>query len=246
MPKNNMSPVNSLPDDTNLSAASDMKDFAIPKESLSVNQMANQGVPEKELSRANPIKNAQRPNQTAVFGKSELLNANQILSEILKLQIGHRVADLGAGGGMFTLQAARLVGDKGVVYAVDIIKNSLLDIESKARMANLYNIKTVWSNLEIVGATKIADETLDVVMLVNVLFQASETDKMIQEGARLLKNGGKMLIVDWSNSKPGIGPNSSRQIDPNKISAQAQAAGLSPQQEFAAGQYHFGLIFSKA
>lgn len=228
-----------------VSTSSNTNDFSLPKENIPFNQMANQGVPKKELSHANPLKKTTKPNQTTVFGKSELLNANQILSEILNLQIGHRVADLGAGGGMFTLQAARLVGDKGEVYAVDVIKNSLMDIESKARMANLYNIKTVWSNIEIVGATKITDETIDIVMLVNVLFQANATDQMILEGTRLLKRGGKMLIIDWSNTKTGVGPHRDRQIDPQNILSQAQMAGLKLQQEFAAGQYHFGLIFIK-
>lgn len=241
------------------STATKPQDFQIPQDNnqavdqnmsnadLSLNQIANQGVPAKESgANANIMKKeVKQNNQASVFGKSELLDANQILGEMLNIKIGHRVADLGAGGGMFSLQAARLVGDQGEVYAVDIMKNTLSDIESKARMANLYNVKAVWSNIEILGATKIPEASLDFVLLVNVLFQSKATDKMIAEGARLLKSGGKMLVVDWSNTKAGMGPHSDRQIDPNKIKAEAQAANLNLEQQFIAGQYHFGLIFIK-
>jgi len=210
---------------------------------LPTNQLANQGLKTNQLTPA-PIND--KKNQIAVFGKSELLNAHQILTQILKLKAGNRLADLGAGGGLFTLQAARLVGEQGEVYAVDIMKSILSDIDSKARMANLYNIKTVWSNLEILGATKIPEATLDFVLLVNVLFQSTATDKILAEAVRLLKNGGKMLIIDWSATTTGLGPHKDKQIDPNNIIRQAEVINLRLEQEFKAGQYHFGLIFVKS
>lgn len=210
-----------------------------------VNQIANQGLARDKNT---PIKAPglePQKNQTAVFGKSELLNANQILSQMLGLKTGQRVADLGAGGGLFTLQAARLVGNQGEVYAVDIMKTILSDIESKSRMANLYNIKTVWSNIEILGATKIPEATLDFVFLINILFQSTSIDKMLNEAARLMKNGAKMLVIDWSDSNTKVGPQNNRRLDPNNIINQAQTMNLILEQQFIAGQYHFGLIFIK-
>ncbi|OGY93941.1 MAG: hypothetical protein A2406_03490 [Candidatus Komeilibacteria bacterium RIFOXYC1_FULL_37_11] len=224
-------------------------DFQIPPATdpanISANQMANQDLGSDQQNNSPSAATNHRQNQTAVFGKSELLNANQILGQILGIKNGQRVADLGAGGGMFTLQSARLVGDQGEVYAVDVVKNCLSDIESKARMANLYNIKTVWSNIEIVGATKIPEESLDFVLLVNVLFQTNKTDQVLKEGKRLLKTGGKMLIIDWSARKGGVGPRNDRHISPETINSQAQKINLIPEQQFKAGQYHFGQIFIK-
>ena len=222
-------------------------DFQIPPttNNPSVNQMANQDLIVEQKNIDSPVTFGNKKNQATVFGKSELLNANQILGQILGIKIGQRVADLGAGGGMFTLQSARLVGEQGEVYAVDVVKNCLSDIESKARMANLYNIKTVWSNIEIVGATKIPEESLDFVLLVNVLFQTKKTDQALKEGKRLLKSGGRMLVIDWSDHRGGIGPHQDRHINPATISSQAQKINLIPEQQFKAGQYHFGQIFIK-
>ena len=238
-----------LPDDTLSATTTHLADpnFINPSATTDtpVNQIANQGLtPDKNTPiKAKPVE--PQKNQTAVFGKSELLNANQILSQMLDLKTGQRVADLGAGGGLFTLQAARLVGNQGEVYAVDIMKTILSDIESKSRMANLYNIKTVWSNIEILGATKIPEATLDFVFLINILFQSKSIDKMLSEAARLMKNGGKMLVIDWSDNNAKVGPHNDRRLDPNNIIAQAEKINLVLEQQFMAGQYHFGLIFIK-
>jgi SAM-dependent methyltransferase len=231
----NQDPGSADPNFTNPSLASDTP----------VNQLANQDVTIEKNTPITPDPNDIKQDQAAVYGKSELLNANEILGQLLGLKIGDRVADLGAGGGLFTLQAARLVGDQGEVYAVDIMKTILSDIESKARMANLYNIKTVWSNLEILGATKIPEASLDFVFLVNTLFQSKESKKILTESKRLLKSGGKMLVIDWNNDNSGLGPHVDRQIDPKDIITQAQSISLNLEKQFIAGQYHFGLVFIK-
>ncbi|MCD4760455.1 methyltransferase domain-containing protein [bacterium] len=189
--------------------------------------------------------NTPAANQAQVYGKSELLDAGKILTEILEIKTGQVVADLGVGGGFFTLQAARLVGEQGQVYAVDIMKEILNDIESQARMAGLYNIKTIWSNLEMVGAAKIPEETLHLAMLNNILFQSQKHYEMLTEASRLIMPSGRLLIIDWSDTGPGFTPDAKMQVDPNKIISQAQELGLILEQKFQAGKYHFGLIFSK-
>ena len=184
-------------------------------------------------------------SQSQVFGQSELLNAGSILKDILGLGPRHVVGDLGAGGGMFTISAARLVGDQGQVYAVDVMRHVLGDIESKARMARLNNIKTVWSNLEMVGAARIKEASLDFAILVNVLFQSKKHEAILTEATRLLKTGGQLLVIDWSDTRPGFAPANDRQVDPQRIIQLAAANGLTLEREFKAGHYHFGLILIK-
>lgn len=219
--------------------------------SLTVNQQANQDLsPEKantinKPASSNPTNTKNTPNQQQVFGKSELLDSGKILSEILGLQNGQVVADLGAGGGMFSIQAARLVGEQGQVYAVDIIRNTLSDIDSRARLSGLYNIKTIWSNLEIFGATAIPEASLDCAMLINILFQSDKHPEILAEANRLLKPNGRLLIIDWSDTTPGFTPDSSRQVSPDKLIEIAPQTNFVLEKQFQAGQYHFGLLFIK-
>ena len=186
------------------------------------------------------------PTQEQTFGKSELLDAGAILKDILGIKAGNIVGDLGAGGGMFTTQSAMIVGNQGQVYAVDVMKNILGEIESKARMTGLTNIKTIWSNLEMVGVTKIKEASLDFALLVNILFQSTKHFEILSEATRFLKPNGKLLIVDWSNTAPGFAPPSDRQVDPETIKQRANQLSLTLDQEFKAGNYHFGLVFIKA
>lgn len=233
-------------------------DNTLPNNNLTANQIANQGVPDNEsnttiLNQAkiptqeveDIVRPTPAPNQQQVYGRSELLDSGAILRDFLQLKIGNMVADLGAGGGLFSIQAARLVGDQGQVYAVDILKNALSEIESKARMSGLNNIKTVWSNIEIIGATQINEQSLDAVMLVNVLFQSNKHYEIMGEATRLLKNGGRLLVVDWSDTNSSFAPSNDRKVDPKSLIQHANQLGLNLANEFKAGNYHFGLIFTK-
>ncbi|MCB9803134.1 class I SAM-dependent methyltransferase [Candidatus Nomurabacteria bacterium] len=179
-------------------------------------------------------------------GGNNLLDAQYILTQKVKIQAGEVVADLGAGGAAyFTMQAAKIVGDQGQVYAVDVVKNVLSSIDSKAKMSGLYNVKTIWSNLEILGATKIPEASLDHAMLINILFQSQKKSEMITEAIRLLKPGGKLTIIDWSDNTPGFAPPQNLQVNKEEVLQIAQNLSLSLEEEFVAGNYHFGLIFIK-
>src|SRR4030042_3326582 len=107
-----------------------------------------------------------------VPGGKELLNPQDLVQNKLGVTYGSKVADLGCGGaGYFVLQSAQQVGPQGVVYAVDILKPVLANVETRAKGLGFDNIKTLWSNLEKYGETKINDEEIDFTLLVNVLFQ---------------------------------------------------------------------------
>jgi ubiquinone/menaquinone biosynthesis C-methylase UbiE len=197
-----------------------------------------------ETNIASTVSTSVLPQQN-IGGKSEFLDAGKILSEILQVKKGDMVGDLGAGGGLFLMQIARLVGDQGQVYAVDVVKNILSELESKARLSGLNNIKTIWSNLEVVGAAKIKNDSLDSAILVNVLFQSQKHYEILAEATRLLKNGGKLLIIDWENNNLSFGPPKDRLIDLNQVIGLASELNLELAQQFKAGPYHFGLIFTK-
>jgi len=184
--------------------------------------------------------------KSKIPGGNELLNPEYILKDKLKLFYGSRVADLGCGGsGYFSFQAAQMAGDSGLVYAVDVLKMVLKNIDHRAKMLGLKNIKTVWSNLETVGGAKINDATVDFVMLVSVLFQNEHPERVFREGARLLKSKGKLLVVDWKQGIFPFGPPAEKKIDPDKVYDFALGAGLKKKDQFDAGRFHYGIVFER-
>ncbi len=174
-----------------------------------------------------------------------LLNFQKIL-ERAGLRQNMIVGDLGCGGvGYFVLQAAKMVGKDGIVYAIDILKTALQGIESKARLEKLYNIKTIWSDLEIYKATKIKDGELDVVLLTNIMHQSKNPSSIIREAIRMLKKDGKILIVEWEQTGSPFGPKVENRISKKMIEKIANTNNLKKEKEFKAGKYHYGIIFKK-
>ena len=75
-------------------------------------------------------------------GRAEQLQIDRVM-DILGIVPGKSVADIGAGSGFFTVLAARRVGDKGMVYAVDINPKAIQYIDARLKKEDLHNVKTV-------------------------------------------------------------------------------------------------------
>jgi ubiquinone/menaquinone biosynthesis C-methylase UbiE len=181
-----------------------------------------------------------------ISGGNELLDPKNIF-ERLGVGAGAKLADLGCGGaGHFIIPAAKIVGQNTTCYAVDILKSVLQSVISKARSLGLNNIKLIWTNLEIIGSTKIKANSLDFALLINILFQSKQDENIIQEAVRLLKSGGSLLVIDWNQNPASFGPAPVDRIKAETVKKIAAKLKLKLKDEFAAGTYHYGLIFTKS
>jgi ubiquinone/menaquinone biosynthesis C-methylase UbiE len=172
---------------------------------------------------------------------TELLNPIEILKRAGVAE-GMKVVDMGCGSsGHFVFPAAHMVGEKGKVYGVDILKSALAGIESRRKMEGVTNVEMVWSDIEVYNGTKIASGSADVVLLVN----NEPNEAMIKESARLVKDGGKLVIVDWEKVASPFGPPTKDRLDKEETKKRVEALGLKFSEEFKAGPYHFGIIFTR-
>lgn len=181
---------------------------------------------------------------------ADLQKSNELLKvDVFKkigLEEGMAVGDLGCGNlAYYAMGSAKIVGKNGPVYAVDILKTALDAVSARAKREGLENLKTVWSNLEVVGATNIPAGSLDAVFIHNVLFQSSAHEGFLKETARLLKSGGKLMIIDWKKTGAPFGPPVSDRPDPETVKALAVQNGFQLSEDFEAGPFHWGMIFVK-
>lgn len=186
------------------------------------------------------------PLVSSIASGNALINPAFVLGEV-GVGEGMTVADLGCGShGFFVFQASEMVGDKGVVFAVDIQKSVLEAIDSKIRLDNVSNVKTVRADLEVVGAgSAIPNSSLDRNFLINTLYQTKDCTAVCREAARMLKAGGKLLIVEWKKTAAPFGPAPDRRVAQETARQCAEAAGLILEKNFNAGQYHYGMVFVK-
>ncbi|MBU1612881.1 class I SAM-dependent methyltransferase [Patescibacteria group bacterium] len=174
-----------------------------------------------------------------------LIDPYKVISK-MGLKSGMRVADMGCGRtGHFIFSISKIIGETGIIYAVDIMKDVLESIKGRVRSEGYENIQTIWSNVEKPGATPIPADSLDVCMFINVLFGVKERDKAISEALRLLNDGGLLVVIDWIRRLGPLGPSAEKIIKPNVFIDLAAEKGLKLVQNFAAGDYHFCLIFKK-
>src|SRR5436190_19069151 len=77
-------------------------------------------------------------------GRDERLQVERVM-DLLGIEGGKNVADIGAGSGWFTVRAARRLAGSGTVYAVDINPEAIKYIDQRAKEERLENVKTVLS-----------------------------------------------------------------------------------------------------
>lgn len=154
------------------------------------------------------------------------------------------IADLGAGSGAYTLAAAKLV-PIGKVYAVDINRGILPFIKAKVAAHGHHNIEVIWGDIDRTSGTNLGDTSLDAVIIANTFFQFDNKGAAIREIKRILKPAGKVLFIEWSGSFGNIGPRETDVVLPEMAKSLFGAAGFVLKEEFPAGEYHYGMIFSK-
>ncbi len=177
-------------------------------------------------------------------GGNEMIHPQKFLTEG-GIKAGDTVADLGCGAsGHFVFPAARMVGDDGRVFAVDILPSVLQSIESRGKIEGANNVVRLWADIERPGATKIPGGA-DMALLANTLFQTKDPAAAIRTAAEVLKPGGRLLIGEWKSTGASFGPSAMMRVDSGKVRQWAKDAGFIFDHEFEAGPYHYGMVFKK-
>jgi ubiquinone/menaquinone biosynthesis C-methylase UbiE len=160
----------------------------------------------------------------------------------LGLAEGMKVADLGSGTGYYSIVAGRRVGNGGRIYAVEVQKDLLDRLKSNATNEKVRNIEVIWGSIDTIGGTKLREGLIDRAILANTLFQIEQKDRdnLALEIKRILKLGGKLLVVDWLPGSP-LSPKNClpRMIAENLFNKN----GFTLEKTFNAGDHHYGLVF---
>ena len=158
----------------------------------------------------------------------------------LYLKAGDNVADIGCGTGAYTIPLAREVKEVGQVYALDINREMLITLSSTLEKNNILNVDTIWADVE--KDTNIESYSLDAVVMSNILFQLENIDKAMENVTRILKPGGQLLVVDWSDSYGNIGPSEAHVVSESKAENLVKKFGFRVVKRLPAGKYHYAFI----
>jgi ubiquinone/menaquinone biosynthesis C-methylase UbiE len=164
------------------------------------------------------------------------------IMDALGIAEGSVVADLGAGGGWFTVRLARRVGPNGRVYAEDVQRQM---IESIARRVNRENLRNVTTILGTASDARLP-APVDAVLIVGVYNEMAEPVALLRNVAAALEPNGRIGIVDFKRDGLGPGPALEERADPERVIADAAAAGLRLIKRETFLRYQYMLVFGKA
>jgi predicted methyltransferase len=154
----------------------------------------------------------QRPTSTpytgdlSIFekpGRDERLQIKRVM-DLLGIQAGSSVADIGAGSGWFSMRAAARVGGSGVVYAQDINPDAVKYIEDRIHKEKVSNVKAVLGSPD---DPKLPSNSIDAVLLLKVYHEIAHPLVLMANLKPSLRSGAKVGIIDRNGNGTDHGLN---------------------------------------
>lgn len=162
--------------------------------------------------------------------------------DALGIAEGFVVADIGAGGGWFTIRLAGRVGPNGRVYAEDIQPQMIEAIERRVKRENLRWVKTVRGTALDPGLPKGA---LDAALIVEAYNEMEQPIVLLRNVGLALKPNGRLGIIEHKKDGFGPGPPMSERVDPQRVIRDAEQAGLRLISHETFLRYQYMLVFGK-
>jgi ubiquinone/menaquinone biosynthesis C-methylase UbiE len=160
------------------------------------------------------------------------------------LGIGERsvVADVGAGGGWFTVRLARRVGPNGVVYAQDVQQQMLDSISRRVVREGFSNVHYVRGER---SDPKLRPATLDAVLMVDTYHEFENPVALLRGARQALKQAGRVGIINFRSDGGGPGPPFAERVAEERVVEQAAQAGLRLLGRETFLEFQYFLIFGR-
>lgn len=131
----------------------------------------------------------------AIFEEPDRARKLQVdrVMDLLRIQRGSHVADIGAGSGWFTVRSARRVGETGVVYAVDINPDYLRHIKRRAAKEKLPNIKVILGKED---DPQLAPASVDAILLLKTYHEIAAPIAVLRRVRTAMRPGALLGIID--------------------------------------------------
>ena len=155
---------------------------------------------------------------------------------------GSHVAEIGAGGGWFTVRLARRVGPNGLVYAQDVQPLMLEAIRRRIDREGLRNVRPVRGYST---DPRLPPESVEAVFIVDAYHEFSNPDAMLRGVAAALRPGGRLGVVDFTKAGGGPGPAPDERVDEARVVDQATAAGLRLLRKETFLPFQYFLVFGR-
>ena len=188
-----------------------------------------------------------RFKEHAHFGRPHrnFLDPKKALREI-GLKKRNILLDVACGEGRFSIPAARIVGENGMVYAIDISEEAINTLKGEMDKQGFRNIKAFTG--DITKRLPVDDESIDVCLLANILHGLvvnKKAESTLKEIFRALKPDGTLGVVDFKYIGGPPGPPLSIRMSPEEVEKIITKYGFEKVKTAEVGKYHYAITFAK-
>lgn len=157
------------------------------------------------------------------------------------LKLGSIFTDIGCGNGFFALPAARMAGETGKVYGLDVDAEFIGELKEKAAEEGLTNVSLTVGEAE---ETVLCEACADIVFFGIDLHDFKDPTKVLVNAKRMLKSIGRLVDLDWKKEPMELGPPLEIRFSEEQAVKLIQNAGFEIKMTKEAGPYHY-IIMAK-
>ena len=181
-------------------------------------------------------------------GKSsfELIDSEKLRST-LPINPGSVVIDLACGKGIYSMFLSEIVGETGLIYAVDLWKEGLLLLEEQIEKKGITNIKTLLTDAS--KQIDIDGYSSDICLMATVLHdfeEAGQADIVLKEIKILLKPGGCLAVIEFKKIEGPPGPPVHIRLSEDEVEKMVTRHGFVKKETVDIGEYNYLMTFLSA
>ncbi|QDU26302.1 Ubiquinone/menaquinone biosynthesis C-methyltransferase UbiE [Anatilimnocola aggregata] len=147
----------------------------------------------------------------------------------LGVKPGMNICDMGCGNGFYTLQLAKMVGERGHLYAVDIQPEMLKLLKERASKQGVKNYSPILGTFT---DPKLPKEKIDLILLVDVYHEFSHPEQMLAAMRESLAPGGLIALVEYRAEDPEVPIKPEHKMTKEQILKELPANGFKLAKEF--------------
>jgi len=166
------------------------------------------------------------------------LPAKKTLREMM-LKQNDNMIDVGAGIGYFSIPASELVKPEGIIYAVDTSNEMIEEIVKRIKSKKIKNIKVFRGKKY---ECTIKDKSVDYILMVNVLHEVEDKERLLNNYLKKLKPNGKIGIIEFKKTDIDKGPPVKHKISNTELKEYFNKLNIKIIKEVDLNNYQYGVV----
>jgi ubiquinone/menaquinone biosynthesis C-methylase UbiE len=173
----------------------------------------------------------------------QLVDFEKVVVE-LDLQKGATFLDMACGNGEYALRFSKIIGDEGLIYAVDLWEDNINRLIKTLSAAGIKNIEALVADVS--EPMPIGNDSIDICLMATVLhdlIQANTAEGAIKEAARVLKPHGLLAIIEFKKVDGPPGPPIHIRLRPQDVESIVEPFGFNKKGMKEVGAYNYLMAF---